>query len=242
MGNPTIGGDDHAQTGPVGSDRWQHTGPTRGVSGEAEADRPRRGNPLAPLWRVCGALFAWLGGLVAAFTGQLDWTIAGHAMAGERFVFVLAVAGAAAAFWWLGERTEHERRACRFSLLAALVAFIAAPISFAHLSPGWWAHQVPVWLLHVGLCLQLAAWASVARKAQRRGLWILFAGAACEAFVIFPIAQFKAVDAACTAGMRMTCEYGAFVAVALPAAAVTLALVLFWLNPIERGLRGRRGR
>lgn len=180
-------------------------------------------------------------GLVAALTGQLDWTWFGHPVAGERFPFVIGLAISSLAVGFLGRRTYREWQARQATLLAAGLALLAAPISFEHLSLGWAAHQLPVWGAHVGLCAQLLAWAGAARKArssEQLGVWIMAVGMAIEALVIFPIAQLVDIDTACGNGMRMTCAAGSpEVAMALPAA-ITLALVILWLGPI----RDRLGR
>jgi hypothetical protein len=192
---------------------------------------------------IARPVIAWLVllacGISAALTGQLDWTFLGHPVAGERFPFAAGLGISSFALWMLGDRSGSERRACWFTLATAALAFVLAPISFEHLSAGWWTYQTPVWLGHVGLCAQLLAWSAAARKPQKLGLRIMAAGLACEAFVILPVAWFVDVDAACKAGMAMTCATGsATVALALPAA-VTLALVFLWLNPIETAVRGR---
>jgi hypothetical protein len=215
--------------------------PSRVVARDSSVGREHLGlrNPLATPCLAWLALLA--AGLVAALTGQIDATLFGHAIAGERFPFAAGLAASGFALWWLGGRSDDERLACLFTLATAGVAFLAAPISFVHGAAGWWLYQIPVWLAHVGLCAQLVAWREVAHKAQRIGLLIMAIGLFCEAFGIFPVAQLIDVDAACTAGMTLTCVSGsAAVAMALPAA-VTLALVLLWLNPLTAALRGHAG-
>jgi hypothetical protein len=193
-------------------------------------------NPLVPVCLAWAVLL--VAGIIAALTGQIDITIAGRDVAGERYPFVAGLAISGYAIWKLGAQTEMERAVALWLTTApAFAASITIPISFEHLSAGWWAYQAPVWLAHVGLCAQLLAWSAAARKAQKLGLYIMAAGLACEAFVILPVAWFVDTDAACKAGMAMTCATGSpAVAMALPAA-VTVALILLWLNPIETALR-----
>jgi hypothetical protein len=193
-------------------------------------------NPLAP---VCIAWLVLLAtGLLAAFTGQIDLTLLGHPIAGERFPFVAGLAASGLAIWGLGARTGCERQTCLATLAAACVAFIAAPIDFTQYSAGWWSYQAFVWLAQIGLCLQLAAWAAAARKAQRLGLWIMCAGMGAEAFGLFPYQILSHRDAACAAGMVLTCMAGPFVAMALPAL-ITLALMTLWLGPLHGRLERR---
>lgn len=186
-----------------------------------------------------GALLAT--GVIAALTGQLDWTLLGHPVAGERFPFVAGLAASAWMIGQMGRRTHLERVARDATLVAAGLALLTAPISFEHMSIGWLEHQLPVWGAHLGLCAQLTAWAAAARKtrgAEELGVWIMALGLGLEAMVVFPLAQLSDTDAACDAGMVMTCVAGSpEVAMALPAL-VTLALAFLWLGP----LRDRLGR
>lgn len=171
-------------------------------------------------------------GASLALTGEFD--LAG--LYGERFVFAIELGAAGFALWGLGEMSGRERHACWFTLASAALSLALFPGGSRLEFYG------AVWLVHIGLCWQLFAWARVARKAQARGLWIMLAGMACETFVILPIGQLTDVDAACvTAGIgtRLTCLTGSgYVAMGLPAL-ITVLLILFWLNPIERALRGR---
>jgi hypothetical protein len=184
---------------------------------------------LGPLYRVAAAWGALLlSGLSLSLTGQLDW----GGLYGERAVFAVALGAAGFALWCLGERTNNERHACWMTLASSLVALALFPAgSRIEFNSG-------VWLVHLGLCWQLVAWAMAARKAQARGLWIMAGGIATEAFVAMPLAQFVDMESACATGTRMACLYGAYGAMALPAA-VTLALIVLWLNPIETALRKR---
>jgi len=201
-----------------------------------------RRNPLIRALATWLVLFVT--GLVAAFTGQWDWTLFGHSVAGERFPFVAGLAVSAWAIGMAGRGSWIERETRNVTLFTAALALVAAPISFEHMSSGWGIFQTEVWLTHVGLCLQLLAWWAAARKArgvETTGAMIMAVGMACEAFVIFPVAQLVDVDVACDAGMHLTCVSGSpFVAIALPLL-ITLALVLLWLRPLERRLRGGRG-
>jgi len=244
MGLPNRGEGANAQTTAMGGDRGRYPGADRVVQGQGAADRMGRRNPLIR------ALVAWLAlvvtGLIAAFTGQLDWVWFGHPVAGERFPFVAGLALSAWVIGRLGRGSEPERRARNATLASVTMALLTAPIDFHHLSLGWQAHQIAVFGAHVGLCAQLLAWQAAARKAQgieTRGVAIMAAGMAIEAFGIFPVGQLANVDAACDAGMVLTCVSGSpFVAIALPLL-ITLALVLLWLRPLERRLhRGRGGR
>jgi hypothetical protein len=186
-----------------------------------------RFRPLGPLYRVAAAWAALLlSGLSLSLTGQLDW----GGLYGERAVFAVALGAAGFALWGLGERTNNERYACWMTLASSLLALALFPAGTRiEFNSG-------VWLVHLGLCWQLLAWARAARKAQARGLWIMAAGIAAEAFVAMPLAQFVDIDAVCATGSRMACFYGAYGAMALPAA-VTVALVFLWLNPIDAALR-----
>jgi hypothetical protein len=134
------------------------------------------------------------------------------------------------ALWCLGERTNNERHACWMTLACSLLALALFPAGSRI------EYNSGVWLTHLGLCWQLIAWAMAAHKAQARGLWIMAAGIAAEAFVAMPLAQFVDVEAVCATGTRMACLYGAYGAMALPAA-VTVALIVLWLAPIETALR-----
>ncbi len=231
MGLPNYGGGDHAPTSAMGDSDGGNAGPAGGVPGEAPSDRMgRRLSPLAPLLRV---LAAWgailLGGSSLMLTGQLDW----WGLYGERAVFATALGAAAFVVWYLGERSEAERRACWASIACALLALALFPAGTRL------QFNAAVGLVHLGLCWQLLAWAAVARKAQKRGLWIIAAAVAVEALVIMPLAQLTAPDVACATGSRLACLYDAWVALALPAL-VTLLLALCWLNPILNALNGRR--
>ena len=213
MAIPSQGGGDHAQTGPMGGDR-------------------RRERQIAPLIRVLAAWGAiFLAGSSLMLTGQLDW----WGYYGERVVHAIALGAAGVIVWGLGERSGAERRACWAMLAFSLLALALAP------GPGMRLEfNAAVALVHLGLCWQLLAWALVARKAQKHGLWIIAAGVAIEALVVMPLAQFMDVDAVCSTGSRLSCFYGAWVAVALPLL-ITLALIIGWLKPIERRLRDGRG-
>jgi hypothetical protein len=193
--------------------------------------------PLIPVCLAWGVLLVT--GVVLALTGQIDLTLFGHPIAGERFPFAGGLAVSGFAIWHLGNRTERERAACWFTLAAAGMAFIAAPIDYTQFSAGWLAYQTPTWLAHVGLCAQLLAWSVVARKPQQLGLYIMAFGIGIEAFCLFPLEILATRPADCTAGMMLTCLTGsATAAMALPAA-VTIALIVLWLNPIEAALRKR---
>ncbi len=190
------------------------------------------GRPLAPLFRAVAAWLALLvSGSSAALTGQLDW----YGLYGERAVSAAALGIAGLALWYLGNRSDNERRAYWATLAASLLALALFPAGTRLEFAGG------IWLVHLGLCWQLFAWAMAAHKTQRRGLLIMLGGIAAEAFVVMPVAQFMDMEAVCSTGTRLACLYDGWVAMALPAA-VTLALLLLWLRPIERGLRGGAGR
>ena len=226
---------------PPPNDRGGHDAQTHhrgfGRSGSSGGSgRLGRGDqPLAPVNR---ALVAWIillaAGLAPALTGELTWHVAGRELYGERFVFVGALLVASFALWTLGRRSDLERVATIWALLAGVLAFVSAGYPRA-------VHQPCVWLLHLCMVLQLAAWWWAA-GIERRGVLIMAAGMAVETFLIFPLAQLAASDPACTAGMRLTCVGGSpFVAMAVPAL-VTLALVWWWLDPLMQRLGGGRFR
>ncbi len=183
-------------------------------------------NPLTRIALAWGALLT--SGLSLALTGELDW----YGLYGERAVFAAALGAAGVALWYLGERSDLERHTCWGTLAAMVLALALFPFaSRVEFYSG-------VWLIHVGLCAQLFAWAAVARKAQRTGLVIMLGGMLIETLGILPAAQFDEVDTACVAGMRLTCMAGPYVAMALPGG-VTAALIVLWLTPIETAVRDR---
>jgi hypothetical protein len=200
-----------------------------GLARARDLDAPRLGlrrTPLTPV--VCAWRALLVRGCSLALTGNLDWS----GLHGEKAVHATALGAAGFVLWGLGARTELERAACWITLACALFALGMFPFASRL---GFYS---AVWLIHCGLCLQLAAWLVAARKAQRWGLFIILGGMLIETVGILPLAQLQEVSAVCAAlsGMRLTCVAGsATEAMALPAA-ITLLLAL-WLTLIERALK-----
>ena len=198
--------------GPAASARWRH--------------------PVAAVWLVFAVSLL---SLAPDFTGPLDLTIAGHVMAGERFLFVPALAAWSFAIWWGGRRTDEERDACQFAMIWAAIALLAAPISFEWGSAGWLWHQVAVGVLQIIIAVQLWQWSRFA-GIERLAVLIMLCGATAE-LVIFVAVQSGGWNAACDAGLGLTCMEGPFVANA-PGALELLGLILWssWLlRRLDRG-------
>lgn len=187
---------------------------------------------FGPLHDLFRAALAWpllaVTGSSLFLTGQLDW---GPGVYGERAVFAAALGLSSCGLWWLGERTGQERLAGHVTLAASGVA-VAAFVDADRLQ-----FNALIWLIHLGLCWQLVAWASAARKTQAKGLWIMAGGLAFEALVVIPVAQFTDPAAVCLTGSRLACVYDSYVAVAM-VGLITVLLVWLWLNPIEAAVRG----
>lgn len=210
-----------------------------GVPGAGSAAGPRWWHALgaapAPIRNVWVVFLVSLLSLAPDFTGPLDLTIAGHVMAGERFLFVPALAAWSFAIWWGGRRTDEERDACQAAMACAVLALFTAPISFEPGSAGWLSHQLPVGVLQLCIALQLWQWSRFARM-EGLGVLIMLCGATLE-LLIFIAVQSGGWDVACDAGLGLTCIEGPFVTDS-PAALELLGLILWssWLlRRLDRG-------
>ena len=201
----------------------------------------RRGHALGLVPRhIIGVWAVWFVSLLSLapdFTGPLDWTVAGHTMAGERFLFVPALSVWSLTIWWAGRRTDRERDCSWHALFWAAWALAWAPGSFVWGDGSWLLHQFGVLMLQAWIVGQCVAWAAAARI-ERGGVRILAAGAALE-LLIFAAVQSGGWDAACDAGLGLTCLEGPWVTAA-PAELELLGLVL-WTGWLTRKLsRGER--
>ena len=191
---------------------------------------------FGPLHDLFRAALAWpllaVTGSSLFLTGQLDW---GPGVYGERAVFAAALGLSSCGLWWLGARSWAERTACGATLVLSATA-LALFIDTDRLQ-----FNALIWLIHLGLCWQLVAWARQARKTPAKGLWIMAGGLAFEALVFIPVAQFTDPAAVCLTGSRLACVYDSYVAVAL-IGLITVLLVMLWLNPVAAAFRGRAGR
>lgn len=188
--------------------------------------------PIRNVWVV---YLASLLSFAPDFTGPLDLTIAGHVMAGERFLFVPALALWSFAVWWGGRRSDEERGTCQYGMIWAFLALVTAPLSFEWGTAGWLWHQVSVGILQLLIVAQLWQWSRFA-GIERGGAIILTCGATVE-LLIFIAVQSGGWDAACDAGLGLTCMEGPFVADA-PAALELLGLIMWtsWLlRQADRG-------
>jgi hypothetical protein len=210
-----------------------------GVPGAGSAAGPRWWHALgaapAPIRNVWVVYLVSLLSLAPDFTGSIDLTIAGHVMAGERFLFVSALAAWSFAIWWAGRWSNDERRVCLYTLTLCVIALLAAPISFEWGSAGWLSHQVAVGMAQLYIAIQLVWWAAAARI-ERPGVLIMLCGATLE-LLIFIAVQSGGWDAACDAGLGLTCVEGPWVTNA-PGALELLGLILWTDHLIRRGERG----
>ena len=233
---PKSGGGDHAATVAVAR---LGGGSPGGMPGAGSAAGPRWWHALgaapAPIRNVWVVYLASLLSLAPDFIGPLDLTIASHVMAGERFLFVPALAIWSFTIWWGGRRTDEERDVCQTAMACAALALLTAPISFEWGSGGWLSHQLPVGALQLCIALQLWQWSRFA-GIERPGVLIMLCGATLE-LLIFIAVQSGGWDAACDAGLGLTCIEGPFVTNA-PAALELLGLILWSDHLIRRAGRG----
>lgn len=203
-----------------------------GVSSPGAAAGEGWRHPVIAVWLV---FVVSLLSLTPDFTGPLDLTIAEHVMAGERFLFVPALVAWSLAAWWGGRRSDEERGACQYGMIWAFLALVTAPLSFEWGSSGWLWHQVSVGMLQLLIVAQLWQWSRFA-GIERIGAIILTCGATAE-LLIFIAVQSGGWDAACAAGLGLTCLEGPF-ATNAPAALELLGLIIWtsWLlRQADRG-------
>ena len=193
--------------------------------------------------RVALAWFALLAaGLSMAFTGELDWTLAGVALYGEYVVEFWALGLAAFVLWACGLRSDGERIAARVAILAAVLAPLTVPL-------GSWAYWPAEAAIHGALVAQLAMWGRAAAAERRSETWpvgVMLAGMAVETLGLFwkmlsTWAIGEALPAECagdpSVGMWLTCAGSAYQSMALPMA-ITLVL-LPWFAGLYRPWAGR---
>jgi len=209
---------------------WART--ARGNSGGLSGRGARwwdalRGIPR-PVIRVALLYFAPFLTLGPDLTGPLDWSIAGHAIAGERFLYVPGFALWSLFVWLAGRRTESERNWCQLALISCFFALLFAPLSYAWGSGGWLLYQAPVGIAQLFIALQLFAW-SRAAEVEKGGALILAICATIE-FLIFVVIQGTGWEKGCVYGLGLTCLEDSFVTLASSAAgAIALVLWLHWL-------------
>jgi len=210
-----------------------------GVPGSGGATGPGCWHALraapAPIRTVWVVYLASLLSLAPDFTGPFDLTIAGHVMAGERFLFVPALAAWSFAIWWGGRRTESETGQFALAMAFVVAALLFAPGSFERGNPWWLMHQGTVGAAQLFIAAQLFAW-SVAARIERPGAIIMACGATLE-LLIFVAVQSGGWDAACDAGLGLTCIEGPWVTNA-PGALELLGLILWTDHLIRRGESG----
>lgn len=234
---PILGGGNHATTVAVAR---LGGGSPGGMPGEGTAAGPRWWHAIgaapAPIRNVWVVYLISLLSLAPDLTGPIDWTWLGHPVAGERFLFVPALAVWSFAIWWGGQRSDEERGACQTALIWAAIALLTAPISFEWGSTGWLWHQLSVGALQFCIALQLWQWSRFARI-ERPGVLIMLCSATAE-LLIFIAVQSGGWDAACDAGLGLTCIEGPWVTNA-PGALELLGLILWSDHLIRRAGRGR---
>ena len=234
---PRSGEGDHAATVALARVGGGSSGGMPGGGAEAS---PRWWHALgaapAPIRNVWVVYLVSLLSLAPDFTGPLDWTWLGHPVAGERFLFVPALAVWSFAIWWGGWRSDEDRGICRMAMSLAGLALLTAPISFERSSSGWFWHQFAVGMLQFYIVVQLCLWFLRARI-ERPGVLIMLCSATAE-LLIFIAVQSGGWDAACDAGLGLTCIEGPWVTNA-PGALELLGLILWSDHLIRRAGRGR---
>lgn len=185
--------------------------------------------PVGAVWLL---LFVPFLTLAPQWTGSFDLVVAGHIMAGERFLYVPGFIVWSFCIWWAGRRSEPERRWCLVALVCGALSLLVAPISFERGSWGWAAYQAPLGVMQIAIATQLWLWASFARV-ERPGVIILACCATVE-FLIFAAVQVVGWDRGCVIGLGLTCLRGPFVTLmSTMVGVIAMSLWCSWL--------GRRG-
>lgn len=204
---------------------------------QEKSERRPWGHALATVWGVWAVWFvSWLA-FAPDLTGSFDWVVAGHVMAGERFISVPALMAWSFAIWLFGRRSEEERDLCLMAQAWGLFALAMAPWSFEWGTGWWFLHQLGCGLLRASLIWQHAAWARHA-GIERGGVKVLACGAALELLMFVTVAA-SGWDAGCIYGIGMTCLEGPWVT-PIAAELELLGLVLWtaWLTrKLSRGER-----
>ena len=185
------------------------------------------GTPVGAVWLL---LFVPFLTLAPQWTGALDWTWLGHPVAGERFLYVPGFIVWSFAVWWLGRRTEAERRWCLIALACGALSLLAAPLSFERGSWGWAAYQAPLGVMQIAITTQLWLWAIFARI-ERPGVIILACCATAE-FLIFVAVQIIGWDKGCVIGLGLTCLRGPFAT--LMSTMAGIVAMSFWCSWLAR--------
>lgn len=198
-------------------------------------------------WRVAAALVphpviavwvVWavsLGSLWYDSIGPVNWLVAGHEVAGDRYFFILGILPWVISIRLCGRRSDEEITRYRWAFWSFVLAAATAWISFERMSLGWYAFHVPLGVAQAMVVGQLWAW-SRAGKIERIGVLVLTAGASVE-LLVYALVQSMGWDPACIYGLGLTCREGALATAVVPASEATaLAVWCLWLVwKISRG-------
>jgi hypothetical protein len=178
-------------------------------------------------WRPA---IAWLGLLVAGLsiglTGPLDW----RGLYAEYIVEFAALGTAGGLLWVMGLRSPAEGFSVTLTAVWTVAAISSVPLGRA----AYWPAEA---MLHLFLCVQLAAWRDEAirlRASESYPVTIMLLGMFFETCTLVAKLIMPA-PAACPPGaMWLTCYTAEpWQAFALPAA-MTLAMLPWWVRPWPR--------
>src|SRR5690606_37890888 len=128
-------------------------GDAGGVPGNGAGWRDALGRAPRHVLKVAALYFAPFLTLGPDISGPLDWTWFGHAIAGERYLYIPGFALWSWLVWLAGRRTDPEQRFFWAATIWCAFAAATAWLSFDRGSAGWLVYQTSLGIVQLFIAL-----------------------------------------------------------------------------------------